>query len=376
MRRSLLTTVFLILASVFSSCKKDNSIVAPPTEEYPNGKIYFQPTAESGLSPGLWMIELGATDTTLRLVVPNLWYSRISYDETRIVGLEVVNHTALITTFSPTGNYFNSFGLDSWSHVQFIDPSPSGEKIVVSTAQFVAGSPAVCLINSDGTGFRILNDTTRGSDGWPIPAMVPTWSPDGSKIAYLRLYSYTDSTQAILTVVSPDGTISRDLFQSYRLSVPLWSPNGQMIACFQEPRTIFEPEPFAVRIVDVGSGTSKHVVLVSSTPDPDYKSMAWSIDGTLFCSGASRDSEGVHSIYRISVADPPIVTKVADGFTRSTLICSPDGKYIAILGNKGKDGYSLYIMRPDGSDLRLVKKLSSNLDGLAFGFRYGFWISN
>jgi len=369
-------TVVTLMASAFLSCSRENSIVAPPSEKYSQGRIYFQPTNESGLASGLWVVDLDSKDTTLSLVAPGLFYSRISYDRTRIVGWEIVSNIGRVIIFSPTGSYFYSFGLDNWEHVQFLDPSPDGSKIVVSTAQFVAGSPAVCIIDSHGSGFRVISDTTRGPDGSPIPAMVPAWSPDGSKIAYLRQYSYTDSTQAVLTVMSPDGTNSRDLFRAYRLTVPIWSPNGQLIACFQEPRTIFEPEPFAVRIIDVGSGTSKHFVLVNSIPDPDYKSMAWSLDGTLFCSGASRDSDGVHSVYRISMADQLGVTKIADGFTRSTIICSPDGKYIAILGNKGKDGFSLYIMKPDGSDVRLVKTLSSNLDGLAFGFRYGFWISH
>lgn len=374
MKSSILGLLLFAIANF--SCSRDISIVSTPIDGLPGGKIYFQSTDASGLATGLWMIDLSGADTTAQLVVPNLWQARLSFDKSRIAGHEFVNHGASITMFSPNGSYFGSFSLSEWPYIQFLDPSPNGSKVVASAARFAAGSPAVCVMSSDGTDFRVVSDTSEGPDGWPLVGMFPTWSPDGSRIAYLRYYEYSDSTKTVLTIISPDGTNARDLFQAYRLAVPMWSPNGKMVACFQEPRTNSIPAPFSVRVIDVASGASQYFVLVNSIPNPEYKSMTWSADGTLYCSGASGESEGGHSIFRISTNSTE-VTEIANGFKLSTIICSPDGEYVAVLGNKGTDRFSLYIMKPDGSHFRLAMHLANSIDaGVPFGFRYGFWIAN
>ncbi len=56
----------------------------------------------------------------------------------------------------------------------------------------------ICLINTDGTGYRRITDNT-GLDAYP------SWSPDGTKILFLSWPDYPDNTLDIF-VMDSNGT--------------------------------------------------------------------------------------------------------------------------------------------------------------------------
>lgn len=68
------------------------------------------------------------------------------------------------------------------------------------------------------------------------------------------------------------------------------------------------------------------------------------------------------------------VQHIADEFLQSSLVCSPDGKHLGVLGNKSGDQFSLYVMKPDGTNLQRLKKLSNNAAGGTYGFIFSFWM--
>jgi len=87
---------------------------------------------------------------------------------------------------------------------------PDGRRI--GYARF-DGNNNIVVMNADGSGKRNL--TTRG-------ATSPTWSPDGTKIAFHRSAGPTGKFS--IRVADADGGNERDL---KRCCWPAWSPDGR-----------------------------------------------------------------------------------------------------------------------------------------------------
>ena len=94
--------------------------------------------------------------------------------------------------------------------------SPDGTRIAYAGS--VQGAEQLSLVNADGTGSRVLApDTTQNQDS-------PTWSPDGSFIAF---GTFVNGQSAIKTV-RPDGTGLTTIASSG--GSPVWSPDGTRFA--------------------------------------------------------------------------------------------------------------------------------------------------
>jgi len=120
------------------------------------------------------------------------------------------------------------------------------------------------ISNADGSNPRFLAE-----------GMQASWSPDGSRIAYV--YG-TSETQSDLFIVNPDGSGQRNLTENSTIVVggymsPAWSPDGTQI--------LFSTHPIFVvsdiyRVNADGSGLTN----LTNTPDFNESSPIWSPDGT------------------------------------------------------------------------------------------------
>jgi dipeptidyl aminopeptidase/acylaminoacyl peptidase len=130
------------------------------------------------------------------------------------------------------------------------------------------------------------------------------WSPDGSRIAFVRNTQGTPVMSPAIFTMNPDGTDVRQISSGVRGSDfwPSWSPDGTQVV-FAAIRN----EDWGIWVVDA-DGSNEHMIL----------------GGT----GAG-------------YVDNPV--------------WSPDGNLIAFVGNLSVDDYSpddaLYVMRPDGTDV-------------------------
>jgi Tol biopolymer transport system component len=169
----------------------------------------------------------------------------------------------------------------------------------------------ICVINSDGTGFRVL-------DGGPNWAEHPSWSPDGRRIAYV-VYpgGSVDIDDATLWVMNADGSGKRQLTKgAVRGDWPTWSPDGKQIA-FSFVRA--QPEGFDLFVINAdGSGLRS----VASSPGGWREYPAWAPNGKILF---LRNSD----VFAIN-PDGSGLERLTKMGSINEFALSPDGKRIAI----------------------------------------------
>jgi TolB protein len=191
-----------------------------------------------------------------------------------------------------------------------IDPDVSPDGGLIAFASARSGTLDVYVMKADGSDTRRLT-TTRGNQS------QPSWSPDGSRIAY-----QSDQDADHIYVMDDDGKgahrITNDLAPE---TEPAWSPDGRWIAYSRrlpgsEIREIWLVHPD-------GSGRRRLTRRAESAYEP-----AWSPDGKTLAF-ASKQETGRFEIFAVGV-DGQGLRRVTfsneDAFEPSW---SPDGKTIA-----------------------------------------------
>jgi TolB protein len=239
----------------------------------------------------------------------------------------------------------------------------------------------LCLINADGTGFQQLSDLEAHS-------YYPIYSPLGGLVVYasnqnggyfdLFLFIFGDArllrlTKQIGNVISPtfspDG--SRILFANRAGEGPTslwtvdttgenadllyagpntivavdWSPTGERIAFAM---AVDQPDAYEVFLMSADGSNVRQ--LTRGVPGIGG-SLDWSPDGRflLLHAGAAGDK----NIFLVDVAAETAV-QLTNGGNNAASSFSPDGQWIAFNSLRNNDQADIFIMRPDGSDLRQV----------------------
>lgn len=110
---------------------------------------------------------------------------------------------------------------------QVPDWSPDGSRIAFSSGQF--GSEGIWTMNADGSNQRQL---TGCSSTDPAPCAAgddfgTAWSPDGSKIAFLRDLTSLDIPDRPVYVMNADGSNQTRITAAPAIhAVPAWQPRG------------------------------------------------------------------------------------------------------------------------------------------------------
>ena len=206
--------------------------------------------------------------------------------------------------------------------------SPDGKRIAfVSTRD--DPNPTTCapnclldvyVMNADGTNVQHVTPTAS-------PRSAPTWSPDGTEIAFLR------QSDRLLSAIQPDGTGQRDLGLPgtsseccVLINDPAWSPDGTLIAFDGD-----EPGYVSIRTVrSDGSGIVGDTFTCCRTVD-------WSPNGHLIL---------FDNTERLMVYEFPSAQFVREYALNSRAgVWSPDGAQIAFI----QAGEGLNVMNADGT---------------------------
>ncbi len=178
----------------------------------------------------------------------------------------------------------------------------------------------------------------------------PSWSPDGSRVAFLSDRDQDGYEE--LYVINADGSGLTKLIYSPDWGVGdyTWSPNGSRIvfAYFSYGASVTDATDDVSDIYVVntdGSGLTN----LTNTNDPEWdEGASWSPDGSRIEFVSDRD--GNWDIYLVN-ADGTGITKITNQTgNQSNAVWSPDGTKIAFSSDQDGD-WDIYLMNADGSGL-------------------------
>lgn len=190
-----------------------------------------------------------------------------------------------------------------------------------------------------GAALVIATDADSAQDdAKPVNNTAPSWSPDGTKIAF---YSDRDGNYEIY-VMNVDGTNQTRLTHTpVRDYLPRWSPDGSKIVFFSGTKGQFQ-----IHVMNA-DGTQRKAL----TNEPcNHEDPSFSPDGSRIFYNS--DCDGDHEIYVMQAdgSDPKRLSRntIRDYTPRS----SPDGQRIAFVASIDDkfDSPAIHIMNADGSN--------------------------
>lgn len=187
----------------------------------------------------------------------------------------------------------------------------------------------VWTINADGT------DLTRITHS-PGPDFDPSWSPDGTQIAFRSERNGVPE----IWLMNADGSGQHRLAAGLS---PAWSPDGSTIA-FSGPNGL-----------SLIGANGSHPRTLPHSEGGEYPS--WSPDGTRIAFNSNLSGDHVMYIARADGSKVVELTRAGEGWQ---VAWSPDGRSILFTSHRDHtDNYTdVYVMRPDGSG---VQRLTRNL---------------
>jgi len=216
---------------------------------------------------------------------------------------------------------------------------------------------AICTVNTDGSGRRVVIKTTRLGD----EVYGPVWSPDAKRIAFVR---YVSRVGTSVNVVNADGTeltrirtprglcISRALQYPRNAGGPMWAADGLIaLMCYTGPQgrqLLLETTSPAKPAHVVDCPWMNPTTVWDYEFSPDASRIALTDGGRLVTITARprRLENGKLDCDERVVMEPQPVG----------IAWSPDGREIAFVGDESGgpvlgyvDGSDLYVINADGS---------------------------
>jgi TolB protein len=170
-----------------------------------------------------------------------------------------------------------------------------------------------------------------------------SFSPDGRQIVFSNS---VDGKPASLWIVNRDGKNAQQLYEGAgNIASPVWSPNGKSIAFVMSSTAA--PESYEVFIMD--AETQAIAPITKANLNNTGGSVDWSPDGRFLLLFAG--PPGDHNIFSFEIVSS-VIRQLTDGGNNAAPAYSPDGRWIVFNSQRENDTANIYIMRPDGSDIR------------------------
>ena len=245
----------------------------------------------------------------------------------------------------------------------YADVSPDGSRVVYSTCEYTTFDHDMRLGWRYNLGYEIASVSVDGSGRHRLTDNVhfenyPTWSPDGTRIAfiahndysrladYILLPDHYDPHNSEIFTRAADGRDERIVpnTKGVGLYPPVWSPDGERLAF-----TAHRGQGTSV-LARYGVSESLERVLYTVRIDGSELSRigkattlpTWSPDG-------ERVAFGLEDVVYTVRFDGTDLREVLDDFRASEVSWSPDGTQLLLTSDQG-----IYVVKPDGSGKRAV----------------------
>jgi Tol biopolymer transport system component len=165
--------------------------------------------------------------------------------------------------------------------------------------RFSPAGSAILFVRTDMLGTRLLQVPVQGGVAKPVidHASEGDWSPDGQRVAFVRLTIGTHATWRVgIASSSGTGTSLLSAPSDLPLACPRWSPDGKTIAVIQSRNQL---APDQLLLVDAATLKSTVRPLHSGLT---VTSLAWSGDGRLLIAQSSNNTPVATA--RILLFDP------------------------------------------------------------------------
>lgn len=263
------------------------------------------------------------------------------------------------------------------------DVSPDGARVIFSTWQ---APNRIWEVGIDGSDLHLVSNDCSGRDG-DCQEWDPTYSADGQRVAFVHVgweegAGYTEiGIRELAGGPAAYLASTRVRLEDGDLAQPSWSPDGTRIAYHRNGVRVEHPGwhdyPASIRVWIVGmDGSAPHELATPTgldAADPD-----WSADGSriVYSTVGYRESEGVGdvtpAIYTIGPdgTDPELLCLDGRDVGCSAATWLPDGHGIMYWGFR-----TWNVMGSDGSRKRPIDQadLTWFADGLGYGY-FATWV--
>ena len=217
----------------------------------------------------------------------------------------------------------------------------TGEKGVFSTrlayVTKAGGRYTLWVADSDG-------ENAQAALGSPEPIISPTWSPNGSQLAYVSF----ESRKPVI-YVHDVSTGRRRLLANFRgsNSAPAWSPDGRSLAV-----TLSRDGGSQLYLISASGGEPRRLTQSQSIDTEP----AFSPDGSSIYFVSDRG--GAPQIYRMSASGGAAQRVTFNGSYNVSPSISPDGRYLAYVTRTG--GFKLQVMELASGNVTSVTDTSDD----------------
>jgi len=222
--------------------------------------------------------------------------------------------------------------------------------------------PTATLTPNPPTSSPTATPTPRATAS-PTPGLKPTPMPTTAEGAgpvktavRAPFVAYTQSTETgpeiFVVNTSEDPPQVFALTETAGIAMrPRWSPDLQHIAyLYRGP----EAEAFDLWLIDSTGSVPDRAVTTGGLEG--LENYTWSADSRFLVFSGAGAGGAERDLFRVDVESGEMVNLTADSpVWDSDPACSPDGKWIAFVSDRAEDGKGtdhIWVMAPDGSDLR------------------------
>ncbi len=278
------------------------------------------------------------TSTPTPPPTPTVKPTRVVTDTLPATGLPV-GKLALSIYNSTTGSYdlyIAHTDVMHWTKIRDSASQPAFRRDGSRLAFRILGEyPGLGVINADGSNALTLNV--------PATAQQPTWSPDGTKLAFA---AQDEAGVWKIYVIAANNGQSEELLLGQH---PAWGPNNWLAynACDDPQDENGDGDRLCgIHFCDLGGSD-----VIKLTADERDIGLSWAPDGTQVA--YMSDHDGNWEIYLLDFPWGKVVRMTSHEADDVLPTWSHDGKYLAFLSNR-EGTWAVYIMSRDGQTLSKV----------------------